>query len=187
MGLYNTSDSYGKVTRANHWISAFAFILALATGFLAEEFMGKGPDRNEVFQLHFSLGLSLLALFIIRVIWLKISPNPAPLPATKLETVLGHIVKGFLYLSLIILPVAGYLMVSAKDAADISFFGLFTLPNLIGENETIKDIAKNIHVTFAFFITGVLALHIAGALKHHFIVKDDTLNRMLGKKTDASE
>lgn len=182
MSFKNTEQSFGLVTRANHWISAFAFILALLTGFVAEEFMSKGPDRTEIFQLHFSLGISLFTLMILRLIWLKISPNPAPIGDNRLEIVLSHIVKGLLYLSLLVLPISGYIMVSAKAAIDIHFFNLFTVPNLIGENPDLKAIAKPIHIYSAFTITGIVLIHIAGALKHHFVLKDETLNRMLGRK-----
>lgn len=183
MSLKNTEQSFGLVSRANHWVTAFAFILALLTGYAAEEFMSKGPDRTEVFQLHFSLGISLFALMILRVIWLKVSPNPAPIGDNRLEIVLSHIVKGLLYLSLIVLPISGYVMVSAKAAVDIHFFNLFTIPNLIGENPDLKVIAKTLHVYSAYTITGILLIHIAGALKHHYVLKDATLTRMLGKKS----
>lgn len=183
MSLKNTSTSFGLVTRANHWVSAFAFILALITAFVAEEFMAKGEARTAVFHLHFSLGISLFLLMILRIIWLKLSPNPQPIGDNRFEIVLSHIVKGLLYLSLIIMPISGYLMVSA-GGHDIPFFNLFTLPNLVGENPDIKAIAKPLHVYSGFIITFVLFLHIAGALKHQLVYKDATLNRMLGRKSE---
>lgn len=186
MSLKNTENSFGLVTRANHWISAFAFILALLTAFIAEEFMAKGDARTSVFHLHFSLGISLFLLMILRVIWLKLSPNPADIGDNRLEIVISHIVKGFLYLSLIVMPISGYIMVSA-GGHDVGFFNLFTLPNLVGENPDIKAIAKPLHVYSGFFITFILMFHIAGALKHHFVLKDDVLNRMLGRNTSQSD
>lgn len=186
MSLKNTPNSFGLVSRANHWISAFAFILALITAFAAEEFMAKGEARTAVFHLHFSLGISLFLLMILRVIWLKMSPNPEDIGENRMEIVLSHIVKGFLYLSLIVMPISGYMMVSA-GGHDIPFFNLFTLPNLIGENPDIKAIAKPLHVYSGFFITFILMMHIAGALKHHFVYKDDVLNRMLGRSSSKPE
>lgn len=185
MNLNNTENSFGLVSRANHWITAVAFIFALLTAFVAEEFMAKGEARTQVFHLHFSLGISLFMLMILRLVWLKISPNPADIGENRLEIVLSHIVKGFLYLSLIIMPISGYMMVSA-GGHDISFFNLFTLPNLIGENPDIKAIAKPLHVYSGFFITFVLFAHIAGALKHHLVYKDDVLNRMLGRTSEET-
>ncbi|WP_024852089.1 cytochrome b [Hydrogenovibrio kuenenii] len=186
MSLKNTEHSFGLVSRANHWISAFAFILAILTAFIAEEFMAKGEARSNVFQLHFSLGISLFLLMILGMIWLKISPNPADIGENRLEIVLSHIVKGFLYLSLIVMPISGYMMVSA-GGHDIGFFNLFTLPNLVGENPDIKAIVKPLHVYSGFFITFILMVHIAGALKHHLVYKDNVLNRMLGRTPSQPE
>lgn len=182
MSLKNTPSSYGLVSRANHWITAFAFIMAIVIGIYAEEFMEKGPDRGELFQLHFSLGVSIFSLMLIRMLWLKISPNPEPIGDNRQEIVLAHIVKGFLYLSMLALPISGYIMVDLKGV-DINVFGQFVLPHLFeaDKESTLRAIAKTLHVWGGFAITGVLLLHIAGALKHHFILKDETLRRMLGK------
>lgn len=182
MGLKNTENTFGLITRSNHWITAFAFILAIILAIFAAEFMEKGEAKTQVFQLHFSLGIGIFALMLIRIIWLKVSPNPKPIGDNRKEIVLSHIVKGFLYLSMLLLPISGYIMVTMKGI-EISFFDLFTLPMLLPEapESTLRSIAKVMHVYGGFAIIAVLLLHIAGALKHHLIYKDETLNRMLGK------
>lgn len=182
MSLKNTANSFGIVSRANHWITAFAFITAIIVAIYAEEFMAKGDARTAAFQLHFSLGVTIFALFILRVIWLKISPNPAPIGDNRKEQIIAASVKGFLYLAMLLLPILGYIMVSLKGI-DIHVFGLFTLPNLFepAPHSTLKNVVQNLHVIGGFAIIAVLALHIAGAMKHHFILKDNTLLRMLGK------
>ena len=187
MILKNSPSTFGLVSRANHWITAFAFILAIMVGIYGENVMEKGPERADMFQLHFSLGVSIFALMMIRLIWLKISPNPQPIGDNRKEIVLGHIVKGFLYLAMLVLPISGYIMVSLKGV-DINVFGQFVLPNLLGEDKEsmLKAIANFIHVNGAYFIMAILALHIAGALKHHFILKDNTLLRMLGRSPNAA-
>lgn len=185
MALKNTPTSFGLVSRANHWISAFAFILAIGTAIYAVEFMEKGPDRSDLMQLHFSLGVSIFGLMILRMIWLKVSPNPQPIGTNRKEIVLSHIVKGFLYLAMLGLPITGYVMVSL-NGGDINVFGQFILPNVfdVDKESTLRAVAKFVHVYVGFFITAIVALHIAGALKHHFVLKDNTLLRMLGKSDD---
>lgn len=188
MALKNTPDSFGLVSRANHWITALAFILAIGTAVYASELMEKGPERSELFQLHFSLGVSIFVLMILRLIWLKFSPNPQPIGTNRKEIVLSHIAKGFLYLAMLALPISGYIMVSMKGG-DINVFGQFILPNIfeVDKESTVRAVAKFLHVYGGFFIIAVVALHIAGALKHHFISKDNTLLRMLGKSPKTSE
>lgn len=182
MALKNTPDHFGLVSRANHWVTAFAFILAILIGIYAENFMEKGEARSDLFQLHFSLGVAIFALMMLRIIWLKISPNPLPLGDNRKEIIIAHIVKGFLYLAMLMLPITGYVMVSLKGI-DIQVFGQFVLPNMfeVDKESPLRSIAKFMHVNGAYFIMAILALHIAGALKHHFILKDHTLLRMLGR------
>ena len=188
MALKNTSSTFGLVTRANHWITAFAFIFAIMVAMYAENFMEKGPERSEIMQLHFSLGVAVFSLMLIRLLWLKVSPNPQPIGDNRKEIVLAHIVKGFLYLAMLALPITGYVMVSLKGV-DINVFGQFVVPNIfeVDKESTLREVAKFMHVNGAYFIMLVLALHIAGALKHHFILKDNTLIRMMGKAPKHTE
>ena len=177
--LFNTASSYGLISRANHWISAFVFIGLIALGIYMHE-LEDSPEKFQLYDLHKSLGVGLFLLMILRLMWLKVNPNPAQLSKNKFENVLGHAVKGILYLAMIMLPISGWLM-SNSAGYDVSFFSLFTLPNLVGENETIHEIAEAIHGTMGPLMIIVILLHVAGALKHHFVYKDETLLRMLGK------
>lgn len=180
MQLYNTPDSYGLVSRANHWLSAFLFIGLIALGLYMVE-LPKGPERGEFYALHKSLGIGLLGLMLLRLVWLKISPNPQQISQTRLEHIMGHSVKGVLYLAMLALPLSGWLM-SNSGGHEVAFFNLFTLPTLVGENDTVHGIAEAIHANFGVLMIAVIALHVAGALKHHFVYRDNTLKRMLGRK-----
>jgi len=182
MSLKNTPKTFGLISRANHWITALLFITAILVAIIAEEFIPKGDARTAAFQFHFSLGVTIFALFLFRIIWLKISPNPTPIGDNRKEQIIAASVKGLLYLSMLFLPILGYIMVSLKGI-DIHVFGLFTLPNIFETDpeSTLKELSENLHVFGGFAIIAVLALHIAGAMKHHFILKDNTLLRMLGK------
>lgn len=177
--MKNTENSYGLVSRANHWLTAILFISALALGIYMHE-LPDSPDKFQLYDLHKSIGISIFALMMLRLIWLKISPNPEQLSKNKFEHILGHATKGILYLAMIFLPISGWLM-SNSAGHEVAFFDLFTLPNLVGENETVNDITKFIHGTFGPLMILLVLLHIAGAMKHHFLYKDQTLLRMLGK------
>lgn len=177
--LKNTPTSYGVVSRANHWISAFLFIGLIALGIYMHE-LPKSPEKFELYDLHKSLGIGLFLLMMLRLIWLKVSPNPEQISKTKFEHILGHAVKGILYLAMIMLPISGWVM-SNSGGHEVAFFDFFVLPQIIGENEAINEIAKAAHGTAGPLMILFILLHVAGALKHHFVYKDDTLKRMLGK------
>ncbi len=177
--LFNTEQNYGLISRANHWISAFVFIALIALGIYMHE-LEDSPEKFEFYALHKSLGIGLLMLMILRLVWLKVNPNPEQLSKNKFEHILGHAVKGILYLAMIVLPISGWIM-SNSAGHDVSFFGLFTLPNFVGESETLHEIAEAIHGTAGPLMIIVILLHVAGALKHHLVYKDATLLRMLGK------
>ncbi|WP_038126254.1 cytochrome b [Thiomicrorhabdus sp. Milos-T2] len=177
--LKNSEQNYGLVSRANHWISAVLFIGLIAIGLYMSD-LEKSPEKFELYDLHKSLGIGLFMLMMLRLVWLKISPNPEQISNNKFEHILGHAVKGIFYLAMIMMPISGWIM-STTGGHDVSFFNLFTLPVLIGENEMIHEIAEEIHGTAGTLMIAVILLHVAGALKHHLVYKDATLLRMLGK------
>ncbi|NPA72477.1 MAG: cytochrome b [Gammaproteobacteria bacterium] len=179
MELKNSNDYYGLVSRANHWLSAFIFMALIAVG-LYMTGLEKGPDRLELYQLHKSMGIAIFMLIIMRLIWLKVSPNPEQLSKTKLEHILGHAVKGILYLAMLGMPISGWIM-SNSGGHEVAFFTLFTLPNIVAENHDLHELTETVHGLFGKVLIAVVLLHIAGALKHHLVYKDNTLLRMLGK------
>ncbi|MDG6773432.1 cytochrome b [Thiomicrorhabdus sp. ZW0627] len=180
MELKNGINHYGLVSRANHWISAFLFIGLIALGLYMSD-LPRGPEKKDLYDLHKSLGIGLLALMLLRLVWLKISPNPSQISYSKFEHILGHATKGILYLAMLMMPISGWIM-SNSGGHDVAFFDLFVLPTLVGENETLHEIAEEAHELGGYAMIAVILLHTAGALKHHFVYKDETLKRMLGKK-----
>ncbi|WP_319379937.1 cytochrome b [Thiomicrorhabdus sp.] len=179
MELKNSENSYGVISRANHWLSAVLFIGLIFLGIYMHE-LEKSPEKFALYDLHKSLGIGLFILMILRLLWLKISPNPEQLSKTRFEHILGHATKGLLYLAMLMLPISGWVM-SNSGGHEVAFFDLFTLPSIVGENHDIHEIAEGIHEIGKWMLLLIL-LHIAGALKHHFIYKDSTLMRMLGRK-----
>lgn len=177
--LKNSELNYGLVTRANHWLSAFIFIGLIALGLYMSD-LEKSPEKLELFDLHKSLGVGIFMLMMLRLVWLKVSPNPQQISKAKFEHILGHAVKGILYLAMIIMPISGWVLSNAAGH-EVAFFNLFTLPNIVAENDSLHEFAEDFHGTTGQVMIAVILLHIAGALKHHFVYKDATLLRMLGK------
>ncbi len=129
---------------------------------------------------HKSFGLLLLGLLVIRMTWRIINTSPCP-PATHRiwEIRLSRLVHRLLYLLLLLTCASGYL-ISTADGRGIVFFGWFEVPALISGIERQEDVAGDIHFMLAVAMMVLTASHVAGAFRHHFIDRDETLKRMLG-------
>jgi len=167
-----------------HWIVALLVIIMLIFGF----FLDSIPDQYAptAYMMHKSVGLTILALMLMRLLWIIHSGRP-PLPASTpvWEIILARSVQYALYFFVILMPLTGWTMSVAAGKIPV-FFGLFKVPFLdLRPDEALAKSLAEAHEAIALIIIGLLILHVAGALKHHFIDKDNVLKRMLpGNKED---
>ncbi|GAB7530916.1 cytochrome b [Pseudomonas sp. 3A(2025)] len=181
MQLRNSPSRYGLVSRVLHWGVALTVFGLFGLGLWMmgldyyDSWRKQGPD------LHKSIGLVLFAVMLARVIWRFVSPPPPPLASysrlTRIGAAFGHL---FLYVALFAVMTAGYL-ISTADGVGIPVFGLFEVPALISGLPQQADTAGQIHFYLAWTIVIFAVLHGLAALKHHFIDRDVTLKRMLGR------
>jgi cytochrome b561 len=128
---------------------------------------------------HKSFGMTVLMLAVLRVIWRLANPPPAlPDHMTSIERRLARATHVAFYVLLFAMPITGWLMSSAKNYS-VSWFHLFTWPNLLAPNETAFAVLKTTHDYLSDVLLAVVILHVLAALKHHFWNKDDVLRRML--------
>lgn len=168
---------YDAVTKGLHWLMALLIIGLWGVGLAMEE-MPKGDLRSQVIGLHKALGVVVLALVVLRLAWRATHAAP-PLPDTmpaieKLGAKLGH---WALYALMIAIPIDGILMSQAGGRA-VNVFGL-TLPTFIEKNDALKSLFGDGHEVMAWVLAAVLVVHVAAALRHHVVFKDDVLRRML--------
>jgi cytochrome b561 len=129
--------------------------------------------------LHMSLGLLILLLVSIRWLWRFANVQPAMSHSIKpMEKFVAVWVHLLLYVLLVLAPITGFLL-TTSDGKSVSFFGWFDIPAVL-VLEDKKDLLGEVHEVLAFSIIALVLLHIAGAVKHHFLDKDDTLMKMLG-------
>ncbi|EGH06262.1 cytochrome b561 family protein [Pseudomonas savastanoi pv. glycinea str. race 4] len=181
MHLRNSSSRYGLVSMVLHWgVAAVVFgMFALGLWMVGLDYYDTwrkaGPD------LHKSIGITLFAIMLIRVVWRLLSPPPPPLTSysklTRIGAAFGHL---FLYVALFAVMFAGYL-ISTADGVGIPVFGLFDVPALVSGLPDQAETAGWIHLYLAWVIVIFAGLHGLAALKHHFIDRDVTLKRMLGR------
>ena len=182
MQLRNSPTRYGSVSMFLHWSVALAVYGLFALGLWMVGLDYYSPWRKEAPDLHKSIGLILLGVMVARVAWRFISPPP-PAPAShgsfvRVAAKLGHLV---LYFGLFAVMIAGYL-ISTADGVGISVFGWFEMPALISNLPDQADLAGVVHFYLAWGLVIFSGLHALAALKHHFIDRDATLTRMLGRK-----
>lgn len=128
---------------------------------------------------HKSVGITILAAAVLRLLWRWRSPPP-PLPATTpaWQAVAAHVIHWALYACLFLLPLSGWLMSSAS-AYSVSWFNLLSLPDLVEPDKNLVTQLKLVHETLAGTLFVLALIHIGAALKHAVVDRDDILQRML--------
>ena len=132
-------------------------------------------------EIHKSIGIILFVFLLVRVVWRFISPPPPPLASysrlTHISAVAAHVM---LYVMLFTILISGYL-ISTAEGKPISVFGWFEVPAFVSGAGEQADLAGDIHLWLAWCVVLLSVAHAADALKQHYVDKDVTLKRMLGK------
>lgn len=168
------TDSYSRVARWLHWGMALLIVGNLAGGFLHD------AAPRTIIPLHKATGILIMALTIARFGW-RLGHRPPPFPAhmPNWERWLAHLGHMGLYALMIVVPLSGWIMASGSEWP-ISFFGLFEIPKFpVEQSEAFVEAMEERHEMLAFALIGLLGLHIVAAFRHHFVLKDTVLSRML--------
>lgn len=181
MNWRNTVDRYGSLSMSIHWLIFLLFIAVYGSIELRELFE-KGSDPREMLKSwHFMLGMLVFLL-----IWLRIAarfsgptPNIRPEP-TRIQMLSAKLLHLALYALMIGMPLTGWMLLSASGKV-IPFFGM-ELPALMGTDKELAKQIKEVHElvgTVGYYLIG---LHVAAALYHHHVQRDDTLLRILPER-----
>ena len=161
-----------------HWLMALGLIGTFALGFYMEG-LPLSPNKLKLYAWHKWAGMSLLVLAVVRLAW-RLSHRAPTLPnsMSAREQWLAHAGHWLLYLLMLAIPISGWLMSSAQGF-QVVWFGVVPLPDLVPRNETLGEVLRIVHVVLNYTLLITVIGHIAAALQHHFIKKDDVLTRML--------
>lgn len=179
MCLKNTKDSYGLVAKIFHWPMALIILGLILVGLYMSS-IAPSPEKLQMIYYHKSFGILILWLVGLRIIWRAFSTQPAAIENHRSwERLLAKLVHLFLYIAMIGMPLSGWLMSSAGEYP-VPFFGL-EMPDLVSKDPDLGKLMYNVHEVLAYMLIVVIGLHSLGALKHHFIDKDETLKRMAAR------
>jgi cytochrome b561 len=177
MPFRNTTRTWGSLSKAFHWLIVLLIINQWWIAERAEEL--KGLAKLEALAWHKSFGMTILMLAVLRLAWRLMNPTPALTMETRpWERVLAKISHVLLYALIFAMPLTGWMMSSAKNYP-VSWFKLFQFPDLVAPAEQTFHQMNDLHHLLFSVLVGVALLHVAGALKHHFIDRNDVLRRML--------
>ncbi|WP_440056467.1 cytochrome b (plasmid) [Pseudoalteromonas sp. T1lg65] len=172
-----------KMTRFIHWLSAVLVIGLLISGVLM--------TRGEVYSLydwHKSFGIISLFIIVVRVFYRRLNPWQSAAQGTPQQVVVNN-VHLFILFACVLMPTSG-LMLSGFSGHGVALFGMEIISeNIDAEGQVIAHsqmgyaLSALVHEYLGYVLLLVVGLHIAAALKHHFIDKDHVLRNMLTGKS----
>lgn len=164
---------------ALHWTIALAIAFNLGLGWRTET-LPRGPELFTVFQLHKSIGITILLLSLWRL-WLRLrTPRPPSVIDAGWAKALSSAVHWAFYAIMIVVPFSGWVLVStSKIKLPTLLFGVVPWPHLPVSGEALHELAERVHGALTLALIPLLALHLIGALRHQFVVKDALVERMV--------
>jgi cytochrome b561 len=174
----NTAFRYRGAQRVLHWAMAFIIICALGLGLYCSYLKPGLPERQFLLEIHKSLGMTALALIILRIPTRAVYGEPLwrSTPAAHVR-VGAHAAHMVLYVLMVLMPVTGY-MTSGASGRSLPWFGLFQWPNLMPADRGLGRLAAIVHHFGAYAFFAVLGLHLIAVAWHRLVKKDEVLSRM---------
>ena len=183
----NTRERWGSVQIALHWTIALLILLVQVPAGLTMVSVEPGGLQNVLYNVHKNTGLVIFALAVVRLAWRWSHPVPAlPADLPRWQARTAHVTHALLYLLLFLLPITGFLYTTLAGFP-VPLFMLYDLARLVPENKPLGEVFKYAHLTLQYVLYATAALHVAGALQHHFVRRDFVLRRMLSSRAPLPE
>ncbi|HEX8989065.1 MAG TPA: cytochrome b [Rhodocyclaceae bacterium] len=171
-------EGYTRTAIGLHWTIALLIFVTFPLGLYMAD-LRLSPLKLRLYSYHKWIGITVLALAVLRLLW-RIRHRPPPLVPgmPRWQEIAAHASHHLLYLFVLVVPLSGWLMTSALGIP-VVLFGVLPLPDLVGRDKALGEALKEVHESLNYAMLAVVALHVAGALKHQLIDRDGTLARML--------
>ncbi|MBU1192103.1 MAG: cytochrome b [Gammaproteobacteria bacterium] len=179
--LKNSSTDFGAIAITLHWVVVLTVIGLFISGLWMTGLDYYDDWYHRAPELHKGIGVLLFILLLAKLVWRWLDPLPKSDTTHKVwEQWAARAAHLLLYVLMFAVMIAGYLIPTA-DGQPLQVFGLFSVPATLSGIDNQEDIAGEIHELLAFGLVGLAIVHALAALKHHFIDRDRTLKRMLGR------
>ncbi len=168
---------YSGVAIALHWLVAAALAVTFPLGvYLAD--LPLSAHRSDLAAYHRWIGVTVFALMSVRLAW-RLAHRPPPLPPLPAwQRRAATAAHRMLYALLFAIPLSGWLSSSAAGDSTV-YLGLWQLPDAVGKDAALAEALKIAHVSLNFMLLALAVVHVAAAIKHHFVDRDGLLARML--------
>ncbi|MEQ8283744.1 MAG: cytochrome b [Parvibaculum sp.] len=160
-------ETFSSGSRAFHWGAAVLVLLMLYGGFTLS---------RETATWHFGFGLIVLTVMVFWLVWRMRAARPALPPMPRWQEIAAKSVHHLLMLCVTLQPIFGLMMVTTSKREPVAFG---VIPLKIAQNDTVNGIGHVLHGINGRILLALVLIHIAAALYHHFILKDNVLKRML--------
>jgi len=177
MPARNTPDRYGSVAQTLHWMVVALLIVQFTLGKIAET-LPLGPDKLGTLARHKSVGITILALAVLRLAWRSFNPPPPLPPMPRWQILAARASHTALYALLFAMPLTGWMMSSASNYP-VSWFGLVQLPDFVAPDADLKELLRDTHGLLSNVLATLVGVHLLAALKHQFRDRDGLMFRML--------
>ena len=179
MAIRSDATHWGSLAKFFHWAVVLLILAQGILGLVMVE-LPKRPDVIAVYTFHKSLGLTILALAMLRLGWRLFDRRPDEPPTVPhwqaIAARLGHAV---LYVLLFAVPLSGWMFDSLGGLRKLVWWGVLEMPKLAAPDKGLASIAEDVHEALFWILVAVAAGHAAAALWHHFHDRDAVLRRML--------
>lgn len=179
------NSTYTRVAKSLHWLMAVLLIGLLSLGFYMAD-LPLSPDKLQLYSWHKWAGVTVFALVWLRLLW-RLTHRPPAYPDSMSVALqrLAHAGHWALYGLMIAIPLTGWLMSSAKGFQTV-WWGIWPIPDVLAKDKELGHTLQEVHEALNWLLVLMISGHVAAALKHHWIDRDDVLTRMLpqGKTHD---
>jgi cytochrome b561 len=171
------SVRYTRTALSLHWLIAGLIACGFTLGTIMTD-LAVSPQKLRLYNYHKWIGITVLGLAFIRGAWRLFHQPPAMVAMPAWQSRIAKSTHVLLYVLMFVVPLTGWMMSSAKGYP-VVYLKLWQLPDLVPKNKALGETLEDVHAVLAWSMAAVVSLHLAGALKHHFIDRDDTLRHML--------
>ena len=171
------SERYDRGAIVLHWLTAALILINLLLG-VSMVALPISPRKLHWYLLHKSIGITVFLLTSLRLAWRAARPHPAPVPMPRWQRRSAAASHALLYALLFAVPLSGWLYSSAAGV-QVVYLGIVALPDLVAKNRALGDALRIVHLSLDALLVATVFIHVAAAIKHHVVDRDDVLARML--------